>query len=218
MGKVCMSCFESYGNDLSQFTAHKGENGALYRCPKRNCTGNVVEIDDLMVNTIILLNEKGYYTKSCCSGHLEEILPTAHITFSEYTPQLPNIPKGYSMSEIITEDGECRTTITRKFSGINSVQLFQNILTNALQTYEWAIELPYAEFPGAEVYFIEGFPFDDEYEEEEEEAKTSSPPIDPEKLKKDIKKPSIKIEDFIKLTKTNNEPRSEKDDSENDEK
>ena len=40
-----------------------------YQCPLRNCGGDVVEIDELLCKTIYRLNNKGYTTRFCCTGH-----------------------------------------------------------------------------------------------------------------------------------------------------
>ena len=53
---LCTMCWETYDRDLSY-------------CPKKSCDGDVVEIDDDLVPVIVELNEKGYITEYCCSGH-----------------------------------------------------------------------------------------------------------------------------------------------------
>lgn len=57
MAYMCMGCYEIYDRDLGY-------------CPKSNCNDNVVEIDELMLPAIKLLNQKGYVTSFCCSGHV----------------------------------------------------------------------------------------------------------------------------------------------------
>lgn len=56
MAYMCMECYEIY-------------DGQMQMCPKANCAGEIVEIDELMIPTIKMLNEKGYMTEFCCSGH-----------------------------------------------------------------------------------------------------------------------------------------------------
>lgn len=65
MALLCLECFQVYKNSY-------GLNNSLdyLACPKMECEGEVVEIDELMLPIIITFNAKGYYTKYCCSGHL----------------------------------------------------------------------------------------------------------------------------------------------------
>lgn len=57
MPYLCLDCYEIY-------------NMHLPYCPKPLCNGHVIEVDELMLVSIRLLNEKGYYTQFCCSGHV----------------------------------------------------------------------------------------------------------------------------------------------------
>ena len=60
------------------------------RCfrPLKDCKCNriptLVEIDDDILEHIRLLNEKGYYTEYCCSGHLDDIWFRPYITFKDF--------------------------------------------------------------------------------------------------------------------------------------
>jgi hypothetical protein len=72
-----MECYEIFDDKfLESF------NGEMF-CPKTNCSGDVIELDELIAPTIILLNQKGYYTKFCCSSHWYEEGSTAYIYFYE---------------------------------------------------------------------------------------------------------------------------------------
>ena len=199
MGKICMSCYESYGNEISLLNSYKDEEGIHFVCPKRSCYGKVVEIDDILVPTIILLNEKGYYTTASCSGHLEEVDTTCYIVFDEEVKKLPSVPPGFTLMSALTADGEKIITLSKEFKRAPSaVHSFQEILTTALQLYAWALSLPYADFGEAEIYYAgEGF-FDELFNNNKID-KEEENPIDPEKLKKDIKSSTITMDDFIGL-------------------
>ena len=202
MGRVCMSCYESYGSEISMLKVHKDEGGIHFTCPKRGCRGEIVEIDDILVPTIILLNEKGYYTESCCSGHLEEMFTTTYIIFTEIVDHIPGLPPGFQLSAAIPEDGQRRFTLSKHIQGQSSVQVFQNILTTALQLYAWALSLPYADYEDDEEYIEdEGF-FEKLFKQEEPNG------IDPNKLKKDVNATVIPIKDFMDLM--NNKNRKDK--------
>ena len=71
MAYLCMNCYEIYDRDLGY-------------CPKVNCHQDIVEIDELMLPTIILLNQKGYMTDFCCSGHSYLEYNNPYIAFSDF--------------------------------------------------------------------------------------------------------------------------------------
>ena len=61
--------------------------------PKCNCNeSEKVEIDDGILDSIRILNEKGYITEFCCSGHKENTIFQCYIMFKnkEHFLDLPN--------------------------------------------------------------------------------------------------------------------------------
>lgn len=71
--KLCMNCFESKN--------------------KCNCAFHYyVDIDDDFIEHIQLLNKKGYYTKYCCSGHIDDIWFRPYISF-EHRYDFETTPK-----------------------------------------------------------------------------------------------------------------------------
>ena len=44
----------------------------------------VIEVDELMLPTIMLLNQKGYCTEYCCSGHAYEGYYSPYIVFNSF--------------------------------------------------------------------------------------------------------------------------------------
>lgn len=72
MSFVCMDCYEVYHCPFDW-------------CPKASCDGQmVVEIDDLMIPIIIMLNQKGYITQFCCSGHMYDSSMGGYILFDDF--------------------------------------------------------------------------------------------------------------------------------------
>lgn len=71
MAYLCLECYETYQMHLPY-------------CPKTSCHGEIIEIDDLMLPTIMLLNQKGYYTAFCCSGHAYEGSCYPYVAFSSF--------------------------------------------------------------------------------------------------------------------------------------
>lgn len=64
---ICMDCYNKY--DKERLIKVNG----YFKCPNVSCHGSdpLVECDDLIADTIIELNRKGYPTQFCCSGHIK---------------------------------------------------------------------------------------------------------------------------------------------------
>lgn len=222
MGKVCMSCFESYSNDISLLKSFREEDQVYYICPKRGCRGDIVEIDDILIPTIVLLNEKGYYTTSSCSGHLDELNTTAYIMFDESIDKLPSTPPGFKMSAAIHKDGGKNVTISKTIVGRSSIETFQMILTTALHLYAWAISLPYAEEEnGIDIFFVNEDFIDEIFNQNNSEGnskKEENPKIDADKLKKDISSSTVTMNEFLSLLNKSDDQSKNKEEnkSEND--
>ena len=108
---LCLECGEIYDSD-------RLNNNKLFeyiQCPKTNCVGTLIEVDELLLPTIKILNEKGYSTKFCCSGHYESQHPNGYIAFEDWV-ELPY------------------TTPT--------LEDFKIICDNAKTLLDWAISLP----------------------------------------------------------------------------
>lgn len=77
MGYLCLKCYETYTT-------------LFQNCPKTSCYGYVIEVDDLMLPTIMLLNQKGYYTKFCCSGHTYDKDCYPYVAFDSFLNEMLN--------------------------------------------------------------------------------------------------------------------------------
>lgn len=138
---VCLSCYEIYNEDYLKIDEWLDEQ----ICPKTDCSGHIIEVDDLLIPTIITLNKKGYYTKFCCSGHYDSQHPEGYIYFEEGI-KLPNVPNGFYLEE---EDGKgvtirsniCKNRRLRKPTHND----FYKICDNAKSLLKWANQLPYYE-------------------------------------------------------------------------
>jgi hypothetical protein len=98
----------------------------------KKCGENVAEVDDMIIDTIILLNKKGYKTKFCCSGHLNENHFGTYIMFIN-RPDI--LPEGFYPTDM-----ECmHLHSTRNPKGYEG---FKKLLEINLNLYKWANELP----------------------------------------------------------------------------
>ena len=93
-----------------------------------------VQIDDLIAQTIQILNLKGYKTAWCCSGHAKEWFHSAYIQFEfgEITPE--DLPAGWFWEE----DGHMQ------YQYVSSSQddLNQEIAEVMSDLFKWAEALP----------------------------------------------------------------------------
>ena len=116
-------------------------------CPISNCNGNAFEIDDLMIPVIKVLNEKGYTTKFCCSGHYDHDVSFGYLWFEEWV-ELPNIPKGFSIDKDIKVGICIRPTraFNRTLSHKPTYNDFYSICDEAKSLLKWATALPEVEY------------------------------------------------------------------------
>lgn len=136
---VCLDCFEIYENNIALIQT---SNGHIY-CPKKTCYGEIIEVDELLLPTIILLNKKNYKTAYCCAGHfLTGIDENAYIMFKNNCQPL-TVPKGFT-SEF--NFGTHTYTIRKWFREDVESERVENILTTALELYKWAESLPQNEY------------------------------------------------------------------------
>lgn len=87
---VCTKCFEIYNKNYIKKPFKQKD----YWCPKLNCIGQINEIDELIYETIKILNKKGYKTEYCCSGHLYDEPIGTYITFDKKV-MIPSLPTGF---------------------------------------------------------------------------------------------------------------------------
>lgn len=88
--RICLECFELFD---PQFLTK--ESVFEYQpCPLKRCDGHVIHLDELIAPTIILLNQKGYYTLFCCGGHWYENYVSPYIMF-EPNCLPPSLPKAF---------------------------------------------------------------------------------------------------------------------------
>lgn len=145
MGYICLTCFNEYNGDYLNLEKHEGLYN--YRCPLCSCGDlNVVEIDDLLLPIIKRLNQKGYITRYCCSGHEINHSPNTYIAFNYDT--VPDIiPKGFILEDEnyykekdwnFSRETIC---IRKTYGNISKNDLYKEILKTHLDLLEWVDNL-----------------------------------------------------------------------------
>jgi len=86
MAFLCMDCGEVYDNEYRNVEGYWDDYRCAHikSCVKSSCNGEVVEIDEVILPTIIKLKELGYYTNHCCGGHYKSEIPDIYISISAY--------------------------------------------------------------------------------------------------------------------------------------
>ena len=78
---LCTCC----GNVFSGETIKIDDEYYMMSCPISSCCGEIFEIDEEMIIPIKTLNDKGYITRFCCSGHLYGTPGEGYVSFCEDT-------------------------------------------------------------------------------------------------------------------------------------
>ena len=103
-----------------------------------------IEVDDLMCPIVFELNRKGYITKYCCQGHIEDV-SSSYIMF-EYWVKLPSIPKNWFLDkdlELTTIRYKYNDFLYEKFNQYEDYYKIYNHLAYVHgELYEWAKSLP----------------------------------------------------------------------------
>ena len=139
MGYVCMKCYEVYHTPLGC-------------CPKVACNcGEVVDIDELMMPIIVQLNQKGYCTDYCCSGHSYLDYSSPYVLFSSFMNEIfeerefeelcKTLPYPWCL-ELPTNDCCKRFGFRCHIEGKTLLERYEKIITANLDLLKFVEELP----------------------------------------------------------------------------
>lgn len=139
MAYLCLACNEIYTDKME-------------RCPKASCgCDKVIEVDELMLPIIMELNEKGYATDSCCSGHFYDKYSTPYIMFSdcvfedlnneEIAELFSNLPDPWHIDEIAFRSGYFCIR-ARMLDGMNRTEMHKYIVNANIALLEFVDKLP----------------------------------------------------------------------------
>ena len=138
MPYVCLECWEVF-------------NEKFDNCPKANCTGSVVQIDELMFPIIKILNSKGYYTNYCCSGHVYDEYCSPYVLFTSYVRLFyedeelmdifSDLPEGWSYT--FTDDS---FSLNANVSKDDEITMYKKIIELNTALLEYVDKLPPLEY------------------------------------------------------------------------
>ena len=140
MGKLCMECLDTFKNDAVTSVHRISPYGLYQECPKRICDGKIFNIDDTILPTIQLLNQKGYATISSCGGHAESEVPKLYVEFDESVKSFPFAPVGFKV-EAKRVDNTTRLIVSYEVDSEDMYDIFPELLGAAEMLYDWAEEL-----------------------------------------------------------------------------
>lgn len=118
---ICMECYEEYAS--GSITTYK--NGRVI-CPKVECAGDVVEIDEFIAPAVIGLNKKGYITKYSCAGHSKfrnihfYVAICGHVTLND-------VPNGFSVehTSLLTDYDTPENVTVIRFEGDDNIDEYK---------------------------------------------------------------------------------------------
>jgi hypothetical protein len=127
-------------NDSVKKLMEEKSRGLVLQCLKDECNGRITEVCDIYVPIYRILNEKGYYVKSCQSGYAWKDRPASYITFNESikSEDIDVLPENYFKR--VSE--EWYVSIIRRFPpGCDEIELHSLILEDTLILLKWAEDL-----------------------------------------------------------------------------
>lgn len=89
-----------------------------------------IEIDDDIAKGIVLLNQKGYKTNFCCSGHLDRSIFDFYVSFKE-RQSFSNLPDNFKMNRANTRMNYKKT---RDVSKVEAEKAWRDF-------YNWVLQL-----------------------------------------------------------------------------
>jgi hypothetical protein len=144
MSYLCLECFEAFKEDR---ITYKNNLESFNPCPRSKCCGEVIEVDELFLPIIKVLNQKGYITTFCCSGHITDNICSSYIAFDDEVI-LPNLPPMYQYDKDKyphvdwSKYPNGTRCIRRDMIRKNEAATFNELLKNAKNVLKWAKKLP----------------------------------------------------------------------------
>jgi hypothetical protein len=146
MGYICMECYEEYDIEALNGSLRDEYGDINYLCPKKNCNEfAVVEIDDMILPIIRKLNQKGYITRYCCSGHSYDLEScNTYIGFIDEDCVPQALPKGFELEK---PNGIGLVCIRKRYDDyLGKLELHEEICKTMIDLIDWVNKLDYCEW------------------------------------------------------------------------
>ena len=156
---LCLSCGEVYEEvvENKEYVLGNSYGSNMYPCPKVNCCGIVIEIDEFLVSSIRNLSNLGFNTLACCSGHshddsvkysndvrtyilFDRSLEGDYISDEELELIRNSLPEGFII-ETDSYDEMDRFTISKTCDCENESESFIKIGSNCSELLKWIEEV-----------------------------------------------------------------------------
>lgn len=136
---LCLDCGAVYNSVNLNIDARITEDNPYgdVVCPKANCEGELIEVDELLIPTIWILNQKGYMTEDSCSGHYTSDRCRTYIKF-ECGIDVLTVPRGFTKKKY-GDNVTIESYVSFRKPDLND---FYKICDNAKELARWAESLP----------------------------------------------------------------------------
>jgi hypothetical protein len=125
-------------DDLIKNCSYDYHTDESFNCLNPMCCEELIEIDENIIQTIVILNKKGYITSGSCSGHFGFLNETYIYFKANYN--FETLPKGF-----IINDYRCYVSEIHKdfdYKDYGTIKRQNEIWETAKDLLEWAEALP----------------------------------------------------------------------------
>jgi hypothetical protein len=132
-------CFKVFDDDyIKAYINLYGINSTLL-CSIRGCGGNLVEVDENIIEAVFILNKKGYRTVASCSGHLMGLCSRVYIDFVDRY-MFYGMPRGFEINYY----AEGEMMIEKLIGNLSNTERQIELWNTAKDLLMWAESLPAA--------------------------------------------------------------------------
>ena len=114
------------------------------RCYLASCSGGeIIILDEGLLQVCEILNGKGYFTRFCCSGHAHQRYPRTYVQF-DLACAFKTLPAGFSALTRYNPYAKTKiTTVSKYFScrELSKVELQLELFQAAIDLLKWADSL-----------------------------------------------------------------------------
>jgi hypothetical protein len=143
----CDNCFNTYFIDLN-VKNHNLEYPYIFvsmYCTNCESEGNVFEVDENIIDSIALLNKKGYTTRYSCGGHEYEDDSAGYIQFESSMKNkeiFTTLPESWILEDLTNKKDIYKSYIIRQKDKLSKHFTNEQLLKVNNELYDWVVSLP----------------------------------------------------------------------------